>query len=143
MKKLNGHNIDDMIFQKLAAQSGDWIYFRNDADSSKLYKVRTDGSGKTKLCDDKIYWLIILGNWIYYGVFFPALCANAELELIYKIRMDGTERQEINYTEDEAICADNQVSRVAKMMTFNAIEGKGYLEYMDESVKKMGWQDNE
>ena len=63
----------------------DWIFFMNYADSNKLYKVKTDGTGETKVSDDYAYYLNSYGDWIYYS--------NAmENGKLYKMKPDGTER---------------------------------------------------
>lgn len=68
-------------------QSGDWIYYSNHSDKHKLYKTKKDGTGKTKLNDDYIFHINLVGDWVYYS--------NGEYEL-YKIKTDGTERQIVN-----------------------------------------------
>lgn len=74
----------------------DWIFYRNNADSGKLYKMHLDGTGKTKVIDDiithrypsKYSMLIIDGGWIYYQ--------NAsDGNKLYKIRTDGTGRTKL------------------------------------------------
>ena len=79
------------------AQEGDWIYYKNrynykspddDGTLSELYKMRADGSGKTKLTDDKVEDINVLNGWIYYVNF-------ADHNNLYKIRTDGTGRTKL------------------------------------------------
>ena len=76
----------------LAAQSGDWVYYRNDSDSGNLYKMRTDGTDRTKLNDDNSYYINVIGDWIYYN-------NNSDDNKLYKIRTDGTDRTKLNDDE--------------------------------------------
>jgi len=77
----------------LVAQQGDWVYYQNGSDGKKLYKIRTDGTGRTKLNEDYYSsYLNVLGEWIYYTYAFDSR--------IYKIRTDGTGRTKLN--EDES-----------------------------------------
>ena len=64
---------------------GDWIYYENGSDKNKLYKIRTDGSGRVKLSDDYDCLNInVLDGWIYYFDTFDSI--------IYKMKTDGTSR---------------------------------------------------
>lgn len=78
--------IPEAYTQRLASvayQVDDWYYFSNGTDNDKLYKVKTDGSGLAKLCDDNTSWIQVYGEWIYY--------LNIH-EGIFKIRMDGSQK---------------------------------------------------
>lgn len=47
--------------------SGGWIYYSNNKDLGKLYKISTDGTGTTqKLSDDSVGYINIVGDFIYY-----------------------------------------------------------------------------
>ncbi|MCL2773001.1 MAG: DUF5050 domain-containing protein [Oscillospiraceae bacterium] len=77
----------------LVAQQGDWIYYSNRNDGDNLYKMRTDGSEKTKLYGYGIAiheYINVIGDWIYYGY---GDYGNIKL---YKIRADGSERTQIS-----------------------------------------------
>ncbi len=79
----------------VAALSGDWIYYRNDAMLGNLYRIKTDGTKKKQLNEDDVSYINIVGDWIYY--------LNKELSpvfydmrnYIYKIRLDGTGRKKL------------------------------------------------
>jgi len=66
-----------------------WIYYRNSGDGNKLYKVKTDGTGKTKISDDSPIFINVVSDWIYYS-------NDNDDGKIYKIRTDGTERTKLN-----------------------------------------------
>jgi len=80
--------------------AGDWIYYLQRAGSDAngfgiLYKVRTDGTGQMKICDDELSCINVVGDWIYY-VGFDSSGHNG----IYKIHTDGTEKAKLS--EDPA-----------------------------------------
>jgi len=91
---------------------GDWIYYCEVSESwdwhcrtpdsggefwGNLYKMRLDGTEKTKLNDDKCEYINVAGDWIYYFIF----------ENLYKIRTDGSGRRKlrgnIGYTMDLSV----------------------------------------
>jgi hypothetical protein len=79
--------------------SGDWIYYNKWITNSDnlgkdgsvttvsgldgLYKIKTDGTEKTKLCDDTATDINPSGNWVYY-------INETDGEKLYKIKTDGT-----------------------------------------------------
>lgn len=69
-----------------------WIYYLNDKDSKKLYKIKADGTDKIKLCDDKPLDINIVGDWVYYENMNDG-------NKIYKIRTDGSGRVKLNDDE--------------------------------------------
>jgi hypothetical protein len=81
---------------------GDWIYYTLSRGGfygtnggwitveSSVNKVRTDGTGRTKLNDDEIYIFDVIGDWIYYR-------SNWDDGLkLYKMRTDGTGITKLN-----------------------------------------------
>ncbi|MCL1866480.1 MAG: DUF5050 domain-containing protein [Oscillospiraceae bacterium] len=73
--------------------SGDWIYY-NSVSDYKLYKIRTNGSDKTKLSDEE--WLFVMeesGDWLY--------CRESSSggTGFSKMRKDGTEYTK--FTDDD------------------------------------------
>ena len=68
--------------------SGGWIYFSNASYGGKLYKMKTDGTGKTKINDDDAMVINVLGDWLYYGT--------GSQGYTIKVKIDGTGRQIIN-----------------------------------------------
>lgn len=65
--------------------AGDWIYYSNASDENKLYKIKTDGTNKTKISDETALFIQVAGDWVYY--------ANNSSEQIIKVKTDGSERQ--------------------------------------------------
>lgn len=61
-----------------AALQGEWIYYSNDG----LYKIKTDGTAKTKISSEGATHINVIGEWIYY--------INGNVGSIYKIKIDGT-----------------------------------------------------
>lgn len=73
----------------IAAINGDWIYYTTGLfEKSELYKIRTDGTGKTKISDDYAEEINVLGDWIYYA----NLTDNYR---VYKIKTDGTGKTKV------------------------------------------------
>lgn len=66
----------------LFCQQGDWIYY---SDNDAIYKVKTNGQEKTKLCDDSTGWIQVDQDRLYY--------INEEHNHnIYSIKTDGTDK---------------------------------------------------
>ncbi len=68
---------------------GDWIYYSNVSDGHKLYKVRIDGTEKTKLNNECSWYINVIGDWIYYSDW-------DDVRNLYKIRTDGTNKTKLN-----------------------------------------------
>ncbi len=66
-----------------------WIYYSNVSDNYSLYKIRTDGSERTKLNDDQSRVLQVSEDWIYY-------INGSDGASIYRINTDGKRRTKIN-----------------------------------------------
>lgn len=89
--------------------SGDFIYYRNVGDGGKLYKIKKDGTQRTKLNDDNSFYVNLRDDWIYYQ--------NASNgRFLYKIKTDGTERTQLN---------DNYTSYIAAV--------DGWIYYQNET----------
>ncbi|MGV8981583.1 DUF5050 domain-containing protein [Clostridium sp.] len=79
---------------------GEWIYYENVANTidilgdsevkitEGIYKLKTDGTGKTKICSDDAREMMVVGDWIYY-------CNYTDKGNLYKIKVDGTNRTKI------------------------------------------------
>ncbi|OLN31749.1 Basic protein [Desulfosporosinus metallidurans] len=61
-----------------------------------LYKIRTDGTGKTKLNSDQSYDINVVGDWIYYSNVSDNM-------YLYKIRTDGTGETKLNNDKSQSI----------------------------------------
>lgn len=67
-----------------------WIYFSNMNDMDKLYKIKPDGTGLTKLNDNKSGQFSIVGDWIYYTN------GDDSNNNIFRIKKDGTNNTLVN-----------------------------------------------
>nr|WP_159435456.1 DUF5050 domain-containing protein [Sporobacter termitidis] len=82
----NNERIADGIKAVKINVVGDWIYFTN---TSAIYKIKTDGTEKTKLCDfpsSNFIDMNVLNDWIY-------LTGNGFN--MHKVKTDGSELQEV------------------------------------------------
>jgi hypothetical protein len=81
-----GNTQGNFINRGYAAIQGDWIYY---GTFDGLYKMRTDGTGRTKLADvyiGAIRGINIVGDWVYFrDVHLGDM-------IIYRIRTDGTNK---------------------------------------------------
>ncbi len=79
----------------IVVKQGDWIYYSTKNGTSsvngKLYKEKSDGSGKIKLSDDFAKKIWINGEYIYYINYYGESQRNS----FYRIKIDGTERSEL------------------------------------------------
>lgn len=75
-----------------------WIYYThsNDTADAGIYKMRTDGSEKTKLSDENNHHYVnVSGDWIYYTNF-----------QLYKMRTDGSETTKL----DDSLCSQINIA---------------------------------
>ena len=78
--------MDWVYFSELAVDGG-WLYYRNYSDGSLLYKMRIDGTEKTRLHEiDQAYCINVSDGWVYY-------CDAKEDYKICRIRADGSGRE--------------------------------------------------
>jgi Flp pilus assembly protein TadD len=110
----------------LIARQGDWMYYSDFTDEGKLYKMRSDGTEKTKLSDQSCIYINVMGRWVYFqgddGLYKTrtdgkketrlnndVFCSNTTVAgewiyyincddeyTVYRIRTDGTERSRLN-----------------------------------------------
>lgn len=66
--------------------SGDWMYYTNFKDSYCLYGVKLDGTGETKLSDEKVNWFTVDKDRIYYWD------SNNNKNGIFSANLDGTDK---------------------------------------------------
>lgn len=112
-----GNTVGNLANDGLVAQQGEWIYYSNELDDDKLYKIRTDGTQKQKICDDQARYLNVLDDWIYYVKDYGTL---------FKIRIDGTKKIQIS-KEKESVGDINVVGNWIYYVAFNLSDEK-YLE---------------
>jgi hypothetical protein len=111
-----GNSVGNIVNGGLVAQSGDWVYYEHTNDGFKLYKMRVDGSEKTKLNDSISYCINVVGDWIYY-------INNSDYDApqrIYKIRTDGSENTKLNDS------MSNDVSVIGDWIFYEKSRGDGY-----------------
>ncbi len=63
------------------AHRGDWVYYSNF--DGKLFRMRPDGSARTKICDDSCESINVVEDWIYY-ISYSGIC---------RIKTDGTRKE--------------------------------------------------
>ena len=74
--------------------SDDWVYYTNGDNNTfsngdaRLYKIRTDGTQRTAIGEEKGDLLNVVGDMIYFRDYGDS----TNLYCIYKIRTDGTEK---------------------------------------------------
>ncbi|MEI8131595.1 MAG: DUF5050 domain-containing protein [Leptolinea sp.] len=73
----------------LAAIQGDWIYYRNDSDGGKIYRINLDGSKKEQLNSDNSYNITVSGDWVFYR-------NDSDAGKLYRIPVNGGERKKLN-----------------------------------------------
>ncbi|WP_052314851.1 cell wall-binding repeat-containing protein [Desulfosporosinus meridiei] len=70
-----------------------WIYYSNKADGYKLYKVKLDGTSRTKLTDkDEVSAITIVGDWVF---FTRGLSVMSMDPSVYMMKQDGSKLQKI------------------------------------------------
>ena len=69
--------------------SGDYVYFTVLDDG--LYKVKTDGTGLTKVCGDQARNISVIDNTVYYNFYD----SDWVLSPTYSVLTDGTDRTEL------------------------------------------------
>jgi hypothetical protein len=56
----------NIIYNRNVFISNGWTIFRNENDEMKLYKIKSDGSGLTKIVDKSLSLILVDGDTIYY-----------------------------------------------------------------------------
>jgi hypothetical protein len=84
-------NQNNILNGGYVAKQGGWIYYRNFSKGNFLYKIKEDGSYKTKLTNNIASYINIVDEWIYY----------ISTDGIYKVRVDGDENKKIRDLKDD------------------------------------------
>ena len=140
LEKLSSESFDDAYAYLNII--GEWIYYRSWGDGGGIYRIRTDGSGREKLSEDRAAWLSVVGAWVYY--------INGDDGRVYRVRTDGTARERLNtvsstnlnvvdgwayYSSDNKVYRmkyDGSASEVLAEGTFNSlIVEDGWIYYAD------------
>lgn len=92
----NSQRLKEISNANHAAREGEWIYYNKLDGTPGFYKIKIDGTGKTKIHNDTPFDLKIQGDWIYYRQYNYGI----DPERFYKIRKDGKERKELPITPE-------------------------------------------
>lgn len=79
---------DDQVSE--IAINNSWIYYINNIDGYKIYKIRTDGTERTLVGSDPAVHLFILNNNVFY------LDANKGVRKLNKMDFDGKNKTSLN-----------------------------------------------
>lgn len=124
------------------AISDGWIYFRNDSDGFRLYKIKIDGSERTDMSVyvDTLNDISVAGDWVFY----KCLIENTW----YMIRKDGTGKQPLEPSESIMEPYNSALSNNIDVGAYVivAIKEDGSVSiaglYMDDSYKALeDWTD--
>lgn len=74
-------NLEDVA---RVCQSGQWIYYSNPLGNGELCKVKVDGTERTRLGSEPVYYIAVLKDWVYY--------INSDDWHIYRIKTDGSQK---------------------------------------------------
>ena len=122
----------DKIQSGLVVSLGDYTYFPNPSDNNKIYKIKTDGTGKAKVSNDSASSLVLADKWIYYA-------NNSDHNKLYRINVDGTGR--IEMTKDGVKYINASTSGIyysniidGGKLYYIGFKGKGNKKLSDESA---------
>lgn len=83
------YKIASSIYPQCINIVDDWIYYSNKREGG-IYKIKTDGTGKSKITEDKTESMNVVGEWIFYRNDSEGdYKSNGRL---YKIKTDGSEK---------------------------------------------------
>ena len=68
----------------------DWIYYINEDEGNSLFRIKLDGTGRTRLNNYDSTIIDIYGDWLYYH-------NNSDKSKVYRVRIDGTENSMVGY----------------------------------------------
>lgn len=80
----------------IAATDGEWFYYRSN-DNMSIYRMRLDGSEKTKLNDQQSSYIGVLDGYVYYYV-------SGTKSGIWRMKTDGTQQTSIYSGTIEDMC---------------------------------------
>ena len=109
--RYNAEGTDDRISEDEAFYLNyydGWIYYSNLSDKGKLYRIRTDGSGKEALSDMRTESIDIVGGTVYYA---PTMLGGEEETPdigIYRLGPDGNSAKIISVNAEHiSVLGDN------------------------------------
>lgn len=83
-----GNTTGNIINGSGTAFDGEFIYFTNERDGDKIYKVRPDDSGLTKVTNSPGYQISIMGQWVYYS-------SGITDKGVYRVKKDGSSKAKL------------------------------------------------
>lgn len=106
---LNGGNktvleSDSVAFMTIA---GEYIYYTNIDDNFNLYRIKKDGTNKTKILDNKLDYTAVISNQNeFFGVIgeYVYYINKNDNNKIYKVKTDGTGNSVIVDTNVSKLC---------------------------------------
>ncbi|MCZ8517870.1 MULTISPECIES: DUF5050 domain-containing protein [Paenibacillus] len=118
------------------AVADDWMYLNPNSSydgPNYLYKMKLDGSGKTRLTDDNAGSINVVGDWVYYTVVDKSKNVH---QGIYKVRTDGTERTKLSDAPAGRITVDGDwIYYVDQELTGQEQYSVGF--YKTKGIKKI------
>lgn len=109
-EKLERINYDSEKWAHQINVLGDWVYYISSVENNEIpwnnngiYRIKLDGSASHKVTYDKAEYMNLIGDWIYYviedheyfGDSSTGYAMHPKYEGIYRIRIDGSEREKI------------------------------------------------
>ncbi len=76
-----------------------WGWINNDPDHEGIYKINTDGMNKKLIVKAQPMQFSVAGDWIYYF----DMSGPETMETTYRIQIDGTNKQSLDYVEKKPI----------------------------------------
>ena len=88
--------ISDMTYARYLNVVGKWIYYVNSIDN-KIYKITTNGKDKTKLADERVGYMKVVKDWIYFQcvTFDTSGTGYSSDGPLYRMKIDGTNKVEM------------------------------------------------
>jgi hypothetical protein len=106
---VNGNSNGNIANGGYVAQEGDWIYY-GDGYNNKIYKVKMDGTNRTKLSDHEGYYINVLNGWVYYVDY-------SDKHKVCKMKIDGSKKTQL--TTD----ASSQIHVIGDWIYYNNQKG--------------------
>ncbi len=132
-----GNSSGNIINGGFLALDDGWIYYNSVYDDFCLYKIRADGSEKTKICDDYAWCINTVGDWLYYRD------KNTDFSLI-RIKKDGTSREQLlDYAVADVTVVDDYiyfVKGVLGSVCRTRLDGTDFMELSDDSCGNLYYE---
>jgi uncharacterized protein YjdB len=65
---------------------GNWIYYVDGSNDSRIYKTSLDGKNTSKLNNDESLYVQVIGDWVYY-------VNQSDANRLYRMKTDGSQRK--------------------------------------------------